>query len=143
MSNTPRFTTASKTLSKPFEDNGCPTLVTSILATLLPNKPLKKEVLLGKIGEEHTGKTRGYLSNHFSELSKQGIIKFIKRDGTWTQGENYNDYMGFVFMTLVKISPQAVDSLQYRLMPKKDAQSVDFITSPEEDIFSKPNPYLD
>jgi len=133
----------SKTLSKPFHKNGSPTLVTSIVATLLHDIPLTKEQLLGKIGEEYTGKTRGYLSNHFSELSKLGILKFTKRGGTWTQGINYQDYMGFVFMEMLKHDGEAVDSLQYRLMPKRDEQSVDFIVSPKEDVFTKPNPYLE
>jgi len=142
MSLIPTFLENSKSLRSPFDKNGRPTLVTSILATLLPNKPLLKETILGKIGEQHTGKTRGYLSNHFAELSKLGIIKFTKRDRTWSQGIRYHEYMGFIFMTMVTNDEQAVTSLQYRLMPKRDEQSVDFITSPDEDIFAKPNPYL-
>ena len=142
MSNIPKFIEGSKTLRKPFDEAGEPTLITSVLATLLPNEPLQKEAMLAKIGEQHTGKSRGYLSNHFTELSKSGIIKFRKIDRTWSQGENYLMYMGFVFMEMIEGNEQAVDSLKYKLMPKRDAQSIDFMTSPEEDIFSKPNPYL-
>jgi len=142
MSTTPKFIEGSKTLRQPFDKAGKPTLVTSVVSTLLPNLPLQKEAMLAKVGEQYTGKSRGFMSNHFSELSKCGIIKFKKRDRTWSQGENYQQYMGYVFMELLRVTPEAVDSLQYRLMPKRDAQSVDFITSPTEDIFSKPNPYL-
>ena len=46
-------------------------------------------------------------------------------------------------MCMVQDDDKAVSSLQYRLMPKKEVQSVDFITSPDENIFSKPNPFLD
>jgi len=133
----------SKALDNPFKEDGSPTLVTSIVATLLSDKPLTKEQLLGKIGEEHTGKTRGYLSNHFSELAKLGILKFIKRGGTWVRGINYMDYIGYVFLEILKQDQQAVDSLAYRLLPKREEQSLDFIVSPKEDVFKKPNPYLD
>lgn len=143
MEDKTKIVEGNKTLGSPFNKDGSPTLVTSILATLLPNIPLSKEALLGRIGEQHTGKTRGYLSNHFSELSKQKILRFIKRDGTWTQGEQYQTYMGFVFMEMIRINQQAIDGLQYRLLPKKGIQSVDFITSPQEDIFSKPNQFVE
>lgn len=143
MEDKTKIVEGKKTLENPFNKDGSPTLVTSILATLLPNIPLSKEALLGRIGEQHTGKTRGYLSNHFSELSKQKIIRFIKRDGTWTQGEGYQTYMGFVFMEMIRINQQAIDGLKYRLMPKRDMQSVDFITSPQEDIFSRPNQFIE
>jgi len=145
MSNIPKFIEESKALQAPFDKNGTPTLATSILATLLPNKPLTKETLLAKIDEKHTGKSRGYLSNIFSELSKAGIIKFDKRVQfrTWEQGENYQQYMGYIFMELVKLEPASLDSLQFKLMPKKKEQSMDFIMSPKEDIFSQPNPLLE
>jgi len=143
MSNEPKQYIRSKTLDSPFHKDGSPTLVTSIVATLLNNEPLTKERILSKVGEEHAGRTRGYLSNHFSELAKLGIFKFTKRGGTWRQGINYKDYIGYVFTQILQQDQQAVDSLQYRLMPKKDEQSLDFITSPKEDIFKKPNPYLD
>jgi len=143
MNTVPKFIEGSKTLLNPFEKDGSPSLVTSILATLLPNIPLKKETLLGKISEHHAGRTRGYLSNHFSELSKLGILKFTKRDKTWRQGINYQEYMGFVFMRLVNNDEHAVASLKYRLMPKKSEQSMDFISSPTDDVFDQPNQYLD
>jgi len=139
----PKFIEENKTLRQPFYPDGTPTLITSILATLLPDEPLKKEALLGKIDEQHAGKTRGYLSNHFSELSRLDIIKFTKRFGTWSQGSKYKEYMSFVFATMVFGDPKAAASLQYHLMPKKDEQSVDFIVSPDEDIFSQPNAYLE
>lgn len=143
MSNVPKFIEGSKTLTKPFDKAGEPTLVTSVIATLLPNIPLQKEAMLGKVGEKYTGKSRGFMSNHFAELSKSNILKFKKRDRTWEQGENYQQYMGYIFMEMIAENEQAVDSLKYKLMPKRDAQSVDFITSPTEDIFSKPNQFLD
>jgi len=139
---TPRYI-RNKTLDNPFHKDGSPTLVTSIVATLLNNEPLTKEKILSKIDERHAGKTRGYLSNHFSELSKLGIFKFTKRGGTWTQGINYHEYISYIFMEMLKHDAKAVSSLQYRLMPKRDEQSLDFITSPKEDVFNKPNPYLD
>ena len=58
----------------PFKKDGSPTLVTSILATLLHNIPLTKEEILAKLGAEHSGKSRGYLSNHFAELRN---LKFL------------------------------------------------------------------
>ena len=145
MTNIPTFIKGSKNLSTPFNKDGSPKLTTSILATLLPNKPLTKEGLLSKIDEKHLGKTRGYLSNVFSDLSKAGIIKFDKRVAfrTWEQGENYQLYMGFIFMELLQFEPDSTDSLQYKLMPKQAEQSMDFIMSPKEDIFSKPNPLLE
>lgn len=145
MTNIPKFIEGSKGLSTPFNKDGSPKLMTSILATLLPNIPLTKEGLLSKIDPKHQGKSRGYLSNVFSELSKAGIIKFDKRVAfrTWEQGENFQLYLGFVFMELIKLQPESADSLQYKLMPKKDEQSMDFIMSPKEDIFSKPNPLLE
>jgi len=143
MSHNPHFVVDSKVLFVPFDKAGNPTLVTSIVATLLSNKPLKKEEILGKISEKHLNKTRGYLSNHFSELSKSGILKFSKLGCTWRQGENYQEYMGFIFMKLLDNDAKAVNSLQYKLMPTRDAQSVDFILSPEDNLFDQPNPYLD
>lgn len=142
MRTIPKFIEGNKVLCAPFDIKGGPSLLTSILATLLEGNPLKKEDMLSRVGERHSGKSRGYLSNHFSALSKSGIIKFVKRNTSWTQGINYQEYMGFVFMKLIQNDEQAVTSLKYRLMPKKDDQSVDFITAPEEDIFSQPNPYL-
>jgi len=130
-------------LTQPFDKAGKPTIVTSILATLLSNEPLKKEIIFCKIGPQHTGNSRGYMSNHFSKLSKLGIIKFEKLNRTWRPGIRYKEYVGFIFMEMIKYNEQAVESLKYKLMPKRDEQSVDFITSPTEDIFSKPNPFLD
>ena len=145
MSYIPKFLEGFAFLEQPFNKTGHPTITTSILATLLPNKPLKKEQLLTKIGKEHTGKSLGYLSNIFSALSKSGVLSFDKRScsRTWSQGENYKEYMGYIFMIMLQLDPKAVDSLQYRLMPPKDSQAIDFISSPDEDIFNKPNPYLE
>lgn len=143
MSNIPKFIEGSKTLTKPFDKAGEPTLVTSVIATLLPNIPLQKEAMLGKVGEKHTGKSRGFMSNHFAELSKSNILRFKKRDRTWVQGENYQQYMGYIFMEMIQQTEEAVESLKYKLMPKHDAQSLDFITGPTVDIFSKPNQFLD
>ena len=143
MRTIPKCIEGNKALIEPFDRKGEPTLVTSILATLIPNKPLSKERILGSIDEKHTGKSRGYLSNHFSALSKSGILQFIKRDGTWTQGINFNEYMGYVFMELIQRDGNAAESFQYRLLPKHDSQAVDFIKKPTEDIFNQPNPYLD
>lgn len=143
MRTIPKFIEGKKTLIHPFEKNGTPTLPTSILATLLHNKPLTRDKILSTLGEEHTGRSRGYLSNYFNDLSKSGIIQYSKNEKVWRQGVNYNEYMGFVFMELLNLDEQAVSSFQYRLLPKHDSQAVDFIRSPEEDIFNQPNPYLD
>ena len=146
MSYLPEFIQKSKTLKSPFRENGEPTLVTSLVSTLLPDIPLDKKTMLAKIGEEFAEKakrSRGYLSNHFAELSKSGIIKYREDTKNWRQGENYREYMGYIFFKILEMESTAMDSFAYRLMPKKDEQSVDFITSPEEDIFNKPNPYLD
>jgi len=143
MSSKPNFIEGNTLLANPFQRDGRPTLTTSILATLLHNEPLTKETILGKIGQQHTGKSRGYLCNHFATLSKLEIIEFKKRDKTWSQGKRFKEYMGFVFAELVFQDKEAINSMRYHLMPKKGEQSVDFITCPTEDIFSQPNPYLD
>jgi len=129
----------------PFDKKGEPNIATSILATLLHNKPLTKEAILTKIHGKHEGKSKGYLSNIFSELSKLNIIVFDKRVAfrTWSQGKAFESYMGFVFMELLKIEDNAIDSLRYKLLPKKKEQSLDFIHSPKEDIFNQPNPFLE
>ena len=145
MRQLPTFINEDKVLSKPFDKNGNPNIVLSVLATLLQGKPLRKEELLGKIGEKHLGKSDGYLSNVFSALRKLEVLQFDKRvnQRKWAQGKNYKEYMGFIFMSIVDSDPKAAMSLAYRLMPKKEEQSLDFITSPEEDIFNRPNPYLE
>ena len=143
MSYHPKFITSNKTLMEPFNKNGEPTLVTSLLATLLSGIPLTKKEMLTKINDELAKKTRGYLSNHFAYLSKSGIIEYRGDDKNWAQGENYREYMGYIFFKIIDNNEDAKDSFKYRLMPKREEQSMDFITSPKEDIFSKPNPYLD
>jgi len=129
----------------PFDKNGRPNIVTSILATLLQGIPLTKEEILTKIDSKHTGRSRGYLSNYFAELKKLEILNFDKRVAfrKWSQGKNYQAYLGFVFMELIKLEDKAVASLQYKLLPKKKENSLDFIMSPTEDIFKQPNQFLD
>lgn len=145
MANFPKYISKSKLLSSPINEDGSPKIVASIVATLLSNKPLRKEEILRKIGDKHTGKTKGYLSNYFAELKRLNILDYDKRvcSRTWKQGANYMIYMGFLFMEVLKNNPKAVDSLQYTLMPKNEEQSIDFITCPKDDIFNSPNPFLD
>lgn len=133
----------SKILSKPFNEKGEPKLTTSIVATLIDGKPLTRKLILTKLGYDITGKSDGYLANFFSELSKCGIICFSKSELALKQGENFQRYLNFIFISLLKADKKIVDGLKYRMLPKKDSQSLDFITSPTEDIFSKPNPYLE
>lgn len=133
----------SKILSKPFTEGGEPIITTSIVATLIDGKPLSRRVILTKLGHDLTNKSEGYLSNHFSELSKCGIIRFSKSDLALRQGDNFQKYLNYIFLSLLKADKKIVDSLKHKMLPKKDSQSVDFITSPAEDVFSKPNPYLD
>ena len=133
----------SKILSKPFNKDGEPILTTSIVATLFEGTPLTREQILTKLKINHAGKSRGFLSNHFSELSKCGIIKFSKSDLALRAGQNFHSYLNFIFLNLLNTDKKVEASLVYRMLPKKNAQSVDFILSPEEDVFSKPNPYLD
>jgi len=140
----PTFINEDKLLSTPFKSKSG-TILLAILAIMLKNKPLKKEELLGKIGVKHQGKTDGYLSNVFSTLRKLEILSFDKRANfrTWTQGARYEEYMGFILMSMMENESKVAESIQYRLMPKKEEQSVDFISSPTDDIFDEPNPYLE
>lgn len=133
----------SKILSKPFNKDGEPILTTSIVATLFEGRPLTREQILTKLNINHAGKSKGFLSNHFAELSKCGIIRFSKSDLALRPGENYRRYLNYVFIQLLNIDKKVANNLTYRMLPKKDAQSVDFILSPEEDVFNKPNPYLE
>ncbi len=133
----------SKILSKPFTEGGEPILTTSIVATLIDGKPLSRRLILTKLGYDLTDKSDGYLSNHFAELSKCGIISFSKSDLVLRQGENFNKYLNYVFLYLLRSDKKIVDSLKHKMLPKKDSKVVDFITSPDDDVFNKPNPYLD
>ena len=145
MSKIPTFIKDNSILSKPFDKQGEPTILLAILATLLLNKPLKKEELLSKMGEKHLGKTDGYLSKHFAALRKYEIINFDKRYNhrKWSQGDRYQEYMGFILMYFIENDTKAVESMQYHLTPKTKENSLDFIKSPTDDIFNRPNPYLE
>ncbi len=132
-----------KVLGKPFNKDGGPSLTTSIVATLLPNKPIRKNDILKRLGEKHEGKTRGYLAHNFKELTNYGILAYDKSKFTWSQGENFLAYMGFVMMSLASINETVNEGMSYLLLPKHEAQSLDFIFKPEEEVFNKPNPYLD
>jgi len=46
-------------------------------------------------------------------------------------------------MELMKLEEKAVESLQYKLLPRQKEKSLDFIMSPTEDIFQQPNQFLD
>lgn len=133
----------SKILSKPFTEGGEPILTTSIVATLIDGKPLSRRVILTKLGYDLTNKSEGYLSNHFAELSKCGIIKFSKSELALQKGDNFQKYLSYIFLTLLKADKSIVNSLKHKMLPKKNSQSLDFITSPDDDVFNKPNPYLD
>ena len=145
MKNIPKFIEGSKVLISPLDGKGNPTVISSILATLLNNKPLTKLEILSKVELDYADKTKGFLSNHFAELRRTKILDFDSRVccRKWSQGENYQLYLGYVFMEILQKDESAIDSLAYRLMPKEKEQSMDFIKGPEEDIFSQPNSFLE
>ena len=133
----------SKMLSSPFDKKGEPTLTTSIVATLMLDKPLTKKNILTKLGYSLEGKSDGYLANHFAELSRCGIITFSKSELVLKRGINFQKYVNFIFLNLLKIDKAVSESLRYKLLPKNTSKAVDFINSPDDDVFSKPNPYLE
>lgn len=133
----------SKILSKPFSVGGEPNITTGIVATLIDGRPLSRKVILTKLGFDINGKSEGFMCNHFAELSNCGIIRFSKSENGIKQGENFQKYLNYIFITLLKADKKIVDSLKHKLLPKKGTQAVDFITGPEDDVFNKPNPFLD
>ena len=130
----------SSELSKPFDKKGEPKRATTILAILLSHKTLTRNEILTKLGEEHAGKTRGYLAHTFKELNRYEILSYDASRKTWTQGKKFQEYMGYVFMRLAMLNNKVLEGFQYLISSKTNEQAIDFIKQPDEDVF---NPYLD
>ena len=128
-------------LANPFKEGKVnPKII--ILANLLPNKPLTKEEIIHDIPGYTPNRTKGYLSNDFALLRKSGILKFVAHKKTWEQGENYLEYMGYLFVKLLQQDNDVLESFKHLLLPDNESKAVDFINAPENDVFNKPNPFI-